>query len=110
MLADALANGGVPPELAISDGQLALHLVGTHHGRGRPLPPMPAAEGVPPEPFAVELCGIRCAARGDGLDGWAQGAWFERFFSLQERYGPWSLAYLEALLVLADRTVSREGG
>lgn len=68
----------------------------------------------PPKECHPSLSRSSCAGsgapRGDGLDGWAQGAWFERFFSLQERYGPWSLAYLEALLVLADRTVSREGG
>lgn len=90
------------------DEALALHLVGTHHGLGRPWPRMPEG-GLPAQDFAADAAGITGIAQGDGLDGWDAGAWLRRFFDLSARYGAWGLAYLEAVLVLADRTVSAEG-
>jgi CRISPR-associated endonuclease/helicase Cas3 len=95
-------------ELAAVDLELALYLVGVHHGRGRPWPPMPSL-GVPPRPFFVDLVGISGTGAGDGLDGWQEGAWLRRFFSVNRRYGAWGTAYLEAVLILADRCVSAEG-
>ncbi|NKN34397.1 type I-G CRISPR-associated helicase/endonuclease Cas3g [Marichromatium bheemlicum] len=65
---------------------LLRHLVGTHHGLGRPL--LPCA----PDP-----------ALWRRLDDWP-----EVFAALQRRFGPWGLAYLEALLRLADWSVSEE--
>lgn len=65
---------------------LVRHLVGSHHGHGRPL--LPAAPD------------IRL---------WRQlEAWAESWTSLQRAYGPWGLAYLEALVRLADWAVSAE--
>ena len=90
------------------DPDLALHLVATHHGRGRPVPNVPDG-GNPPRRFKVDAGGVPGTATGDGRDGWADGAWSERFWQVIERYGPWGTAYLEALLVLADRTVSSRG-
>jgi len=65
--------------------------------------------GNPPRRFKVDAGGVPGTATGDGRDGWADGAWSERFWQVIERYGPWGTAYLEALLVLADRTVSSRG-
>ena len=65
---------------------LVRHLVGSHHGHGRPL--LPAA----PDIYLWRQ-----------LDGWAESS-----NSLQRAYGPWGLAYLEALIRLADWTVSTE--
>jgi hypothetical protein len=57
----------------------------------------------------VDAAGIQARASGDAIEGWDDGAWLRRFFATIERYGPWGTAYLEALLILADRAVSREG-
>jgi CRISPR-associated endonuclease/helicase Cas3 len=65
---------------------LVRHLVGSHHGHGRPL-----------FPAAPEIGLWR------QLDGWAESS-----ADLQRSYGPWGLAYLEALVRLADWTVSAE--
>jgi CRISPR-associated endonuclease/helicase Cas3 len=68
------------------DQPLVRHLIGTHHGHGRPL--FPSA----PDP-----------------DLWrALADWPEQFEALQAQFGPWGLAYLETLVRLADWTVSDE--
>lgn len=65
---------------------LVRHLVGTHHGHGRPL--LPAAPDI---------------NLWRELDGWA-----ESLACLQRAYGPWGLAYLESLVRIADWVVSAE--
>jgi CRISPR-associated endonuclease/helicase Cas3 len=65
---------------------LVRHLVGTHHGHGRPL--FPAA----PDPTLWRA-----------LAGWGR-----QFADLQAQFGPWGLAYLEMLVRLADWQVSEE--
>jgi hypothetical protein len=60
-------------------------------------------------PFYVDAAGIHGTATGDGQDGWADGEWLRRFWRVLDRYGEWGTSYLEALLVLADRTVSARG-
>ncbi|MBA3585722.1 MAG: hypothetical protein H0W36_14605 [Gemmatimonadetes bacterium] len=91
------------------DHDLVLHLIAAHHGQGRPVPRCPNG-GEDPQPFYVQAAGIAGEAMGDGEDGWDDGEWLRRFWRVVDRYGEWGTAYLEALLVLADRTVSAEGG
>lgn len=112
VLADALAKFGAIPGYERADPELVLHLVGVHHGRGRPIPPMPSmrSDSIPAERFHIDAAGVAGEAFGDGRDGWQEGMWLRRFSALNAHYGAWSLAYLEALLMLADRTVSAEGG
>jgi CRISPR-associated endonuclease/helicase Cas3 len=69
---------------------LLLHLVAAHHGNARPLISARNAEGAGVAPEAREL---EVALR------------FER---LQRRWGPWGLAWWEALLRAADQEASRE--
>lgn len=90
------------------DPELVLYLVAVHHGLGRAIPRVPRG-GSPPREFRAEAAGIVGAALGDGSDGWANGVWLERFWRVHERYGPWGIAYLEGLLVSADRAVSARG-
>ncbi len=107
-LSSALANGGVDDQPEPLDRELALHLVGTHHGLGRPIPPVPSM--TESREFAVSAAGIAATASGDGVEAWDDGVWLRRFLDIVERYGPWGSAYLEALLMLADRAVSERGG
>ncbi|HEY5343840.1 MAG TPA: type I-U CRISPR-associated helicase/endonuclease Cas3 [Solirubrobacteraceae bacterium] len=90
------------------DIDLALHVVGVHHGLGRPIPGVPRG-GNPARPFEIDAAGIKGTALGDGRDGWADGAWLERFGLVLGRYGAWGAAYLEALLVTSDHLVSSRG-
>jgi CRISPR-associated endonuclease/helicase Cas3 len=109
ILQHALAGGGVDDLAADVDVDLLLHVVGTHHGLGLPVPRLPHG-GAPPRAYAVDAAGVRGVAAGDGQAAWDDGEWLERFLRLNERYGSWGLAYLRTLLVLADRTVSSEDG
>lgn len=107
ILRDALTadNGNGSP----FDARLSMHCVGTHHGHGRPLPPISGDDGRAPTPFTIKIGAIGGSATGGPGDGWAEGAWIRDFFALNDEYGSWTLAYFEALLAMADRTVSGEG-
>ncbi len=107
ILRSALATGdidGAPEDL---DLDLLLHIVGTHHGLGLPVPRLPHG-GSPPRPYVARAAGIVGTGHGDGRAAWADGAWLEQFLTLNDRYGWWGLAYLRTLLMLADWTVSRD--
>jgi CRISPR-associated endonuclease/helicase Cas3 len=71
--------------------ELMLHLVAAHHGHARPhfLPRAADSEALKKSEAAIR------AAPG-------------RFARLNDRYGPWGLAYLEALLKAADGWASEE--
>ena len=89
----------------VSDPDLALYLVGSHHGRGRALMPMCPDEGVhftlPFEQSVLEFDGVpELAGLGSG--------WPSLFWRLVRRYGPWGLAYLESIVRLADHMQSRQ--
>jgi CRISPR-associated endonuclease/helicase Cas3 len=122
-LVEALRNGGIDEMPENVDIELALHLVATHHGLGRPLPKVPSLwvsgsrressrrpPAAGPREFAVVAALISATVSPDGAEGWDNGAWLRRFFAIIDRYGPWGSAYLEAMLILADRTVSADGG
>ena len=103
---DVLNDGGAPDapddvkaalediraEMATLEGwqrDLMLHLVAAHHGRARPL--MPAIDDtLPPSRLEKEVRDIAL-----------------RFARMQKRFGPWGLAWLEALLRAADWRASR---
>ena len=69
---------------------LALHLVAAHHGRARPAIGIGGCDELPPTAAAQH-------ARQIGL----------RFARLQRLWGPWGLAWWEALLRAADQRASR---
>jgi CRISPR-associated endonuclease/helicase Cas3 len=84
---------------------LVLHLIGTHHGYGRPLPrfiPDNAAFSCT-EPGGYRIT----AAEVQHLCEFGSG-WVDRFWQLNYQYGYWGLAYLEAILRTADWAASRE--
>ena len=91
------------------DRDLVLHLIGTHHGHGRPFTPV----------WSDASADFQVVAEYDGTQlksssGYEQAdlgsGWTERFWRLNQRYGYWGLAYLEAILRRADCVQSREEG
>jgi CRISPR-associated endonuclease/helicase Cas3 len=77
----------LPPPLQ----DLVLHIVAAHHGRARPLIGTKGCEDAPPSVLAGR-------ARDVAL----------RFARLQREWGPWGLAWWEALLRAADQQASGE--
>lgn len=81
--------GDLPPDWR----DLVLHLVAAHHGFGRPVMPTTGVEDAPPTALASRAQAVAL-----------------RFARLQRRWGPWGLAWWEALLRAADQRASREDG
>jgi CRISPR-associated endonuclease/helicase Cas3 len=82
------------------DFELLLHLVASHHGRCRPFAP------VVPDTDPVEVRYEDWRARSDhGFERLGSGV-AERFWRLTRRYGWYGLAFLEAVLRLADHRES----
>lgn len=88
------------------DAGLVLHLVASHHGYARPTAPVVHD----PNPVQVEVTEGRFTFRASSnheayrLDSGV----IDRFWLMQRRYGWWGLAWLEALLRLADQCRSEE--
>lgn len=88
------------------DSDLVLHLVGSHHGWCRPFAP-----AVDPGPaLSVEWKFDEESFSADAAHGLAllDSGVSDRYFRLTERYGWWTLAWLEALVRLADHRASEE--
>jgi len=105
MLSTQLAERLAPLPTEAKWATLILHLIASHHGYARPFAPFspdrepPVIDGIVAD-FAITLsaetrAGFTPAHRIDS--GIA-----ERFWELTRRYGWWGLAYLEAMLRLAD--------
>ena len=81
---------------------LLVHLVVSHHGKGRPLVP-PAVDGTAGSVSGV-VEGVSITADADlSIVDWEQPGRFRR---LQDEIGPWGLALLEAIVIRADHAVS----
>ena len=102
----ALINA-VPAALeAAHDRDLVLHLVGSHHGCGRPF--MPVIHDLKPALVSVVHGGIEFSASSDHRQARLDSGVSDRFWRLVGRYGWYGLAYLEALLRLADHRCSEQ--
>jgi CRISPR-associated endonuclease/helicase Cas3 len=92
-----------------ADPELALYLIGTHHGRGRAFMPVTEDTGglttrVPAfSHHGFEFRRHNCLHRLEHLDS----GWAERFGRMVRRYGYWGTAFLEAILQLADHERSK---
>ena len=76
--------------LSADDRDLVLHMIAAHHGYARPVI-APVDPDVPPRLARVRAAEIAL-----------------RFARLQDRFGPWGLAWLETLVRAADWHASRE--
>jgi CRISPR-associated endonuclease/helicase Cas3 len=108
-LADACAD--LAQQSARRD--LVLHLIASHHGYGRPFAPV-CADEEPPE-VCIELNGYKLGLSGEDRKRVtpihrADSGVADRFWTLTRRYGWWGLAYLEAILRLADWHASQGCG
>lgn len=96
-----------------NDRELVLWLIGTHHGWGRPFfPPIEWPEEGGSIEADLEDEVVKC--RAESLAS-IQARWFDIQQEVTQRYGPWGLARLEAILRLADHRRSEleqegEGG
>jgi CRISPR-associated endonuclease/helicase Cas3 len=84
---------------AAHDRDLVLHLIGAHHGFGRPFMPVRKDAGCE---FSTDVDGISVNYQGRSAQADLASGWADRFAVLNQRYGPWRLAYLETLLRFAD--------
>lgn len=91
-----------------NDKDLVLHLVGTHHGWGRPLPPV--AEDPEPQMLLYTFGGRSMQVNSDLAASSLAIDMADRFWRLVARYGYHGLAWLEAILRLADHQQSAEEG
>lgn len=89
-------------ELTGIDADLALHLIGSHHGWGRPL--LPIVCDATAVPVATDIDGRDVKVDADL--GCRDSEWPVRFEELNSRYGFWGLAMLESVLRQADHTES----
>lgn len=87
-------------ELQGVDFELLLHLVGSHHGRCRPFPPV-----VQDKESILVRYGSWTSPSHHGLERANSGV-SERFWRLNRRYGWYGLAFLETLVRLADQRQS----
>jgi CRISPR-associated endonuclease/helicase Cas3 len=88
-----------------ADPALTRHLVGTHHGFGRPWFPATKDDS---RDVSVQLEGVMFSGTSVADLGRIESGWVEQFVDLSERYTAWGLAYVEGLLRLADHRCSED--
>lgn len=87
---------------------LALHLIATHHGYGRPFAPL-VDDDAPPTvslPMNGKTITITETQRLEHPVHELDSGLAERFWQMNRRYGWWGIALLEAVLRLADQSAS----
>ena len=106
MASVALAESNSDVLALAVDSDLVLHLVGSHHGFGRPLPAI--IEDDAAQVLSYTFDGHILNANSDLSNGPQALDMADRFWRLTERYGYHGLAWLEAILRLADHQQSAE--
>ena len=86
---------------------LLIHLVVSHHGKGRPLVPPPPVHDGSGGTVCSAVSGTRVEVAADlSVVDWDQPARFRR---LNRHFGPWGLALLESIVIRSDHAVSARG-
>jgi len=107
MLSAQLAQ--LTPEMSSGDAffrELVLHLVAAHHGRARPFAPVVFDENPPDVSLPEYGIDIVADQRRQNPPHRLDSGIAERFWRLTRHLGWWGLAYLEAILRLADQRAS----
>ncbi len=86
------------------DRDLVLHLIGTHHGWARPLPPI--IKDRTPQTLSYTFHGHGLTTSSHLAEGTLALDMADRFWRLVQKYGYYGLAWLEAILRLADHRQS----
>lgn len=90
-----------------NDPDLVLHLIGTHHGWGRPL--LPIIKDSEPQKLSYKIDGYFLGeVSSDFVESSLALDMADCFWRLIERYGYYGLAWLEAILRLADHQQSAQ--
>lgn len=105
MLSAQLAELHAPLPTNDEDADLVLHLIASHHGHARPFAP------VSPDPMPPSVSG-RLGSEQIDLGATQRAALVaphridsglaDRFWRMNRRYGWWGIAYIEAIVRLAD--------
>lgn len=92
--------------IELIDRGLVEYLVGTHHGRCRPLPPVVKDDCEDSFPLGIfeESLSIRPQHNLHNIDS----GWVDNFWLQVRRFDWWTLAYLEAIVRLGDWARSRK--
>ena len=96
-----------PEFQAAYDCDLVRYMIGTHHGHGRPLFP-PVADALADEVVEWTLDGKQMSASSNHGLGRIGSGWVDMCERLYHKYGPWHLAYMEAVVRLADHRQSEK--
>ena len=98
------ANPSLLNHVAERRRALLSHLIGTHHGFGRVLPPVIDNADAPvfERELSGQLCGLAARCDWYRLDS----GWIDQFAALQQQFGWHGLAFLEAIVRLADHVAS----